>query len=260
MHNRIGAAYTPVIQAVIVDDLDDPTIILPFVVPVVSGLVAIDVIKGEAEVTLVSVVGFAVGQHFRIIDLARGRFYFGTILSINMNIVTVDTPFDFDFVADSEAIGSSTAMNVDGSVTPVTFVLRTGQPSIDSAADVTRMMMACTTNDAVDLSGFGDGPALVNGMYLKVVRANGDVMNIMNVKTNADLANMTFDFTIYAATNPAQGLNGFVSRMTFSGQEHLGVVIRLGAGDDVEIVVQDDLTDIVELSVLLEGHIVVTEA
>ena len=42
-----------------------------------------------------------------------------------------------------------------------------------------------------------------------------------------------------------------------SGQQNIGVVQRLSVGEDLELIIQDNLTTITKLEVVAEGHIVV---
>lgn len=65
-----------------------------------------------------------------------------------------------------------------------------------------------------------------------------------------------YDLSAADAVNPNQGQNGWIGRMTFGGQSKMGVVIRLPIGDDVEFIVQDNLTGIELLEIVAEGHIV----
>jgi len=65
-----------------------------------------------------------------------------------------------------------------------------------------------------------------------------------------------YDWTPYAALNPVQGIDGFVARLTFAGQNKVGVAIRLPIGQDLEVLVQDDLEAITKLEIVAEGHIV----
>ncbi len=69
------------------------------------------------------------------------------------------------------------------------------------------------------------------------------------------MAGITLDWDPYAAANPQQGINGFVSRLTFSGQEKLGVVTRLELGEDIELIVQDNLSTLISLEVVAEGSL-----
>ena len=65
-----------------------------------------------------------------------------------------------------------------------------------------------------------------------------------------------FDINVSQSINPAQGVDGFTARMTFAGQNKVGVAIRLPIGEDLEFIIQDDLTNIVTYEVVAEGHIV----
>ena len=70
-----------------------------------------------------------------------------------------------------------------------------------------------------------------------------------NKLPNVELAGLLFHFEIFAATNPQQGEDGFLARMTFAGQDNIGVAIRLPIGEDLEFLVQDNLTAITMNSV-----------
>jgi len=229
-------------------------VILPMVREIVADTTSVISVMDEYTVTLTSATGFVIRQHFRIISSNADRFYFGTILDINGNVITLDTPIDFAYPAGSEATGSDINMNVNGSVTPVVFALRTGSPSIPSVTEITRMIITCITDSAVDLNKFGDLAPLARGIFFR--RVDGIKQNILNYKTNADIANVSFDFNIYAATNPSQGIDGFVTRLTFGGQNKIGTVLRIGQDENLEMIIQDDLTGLIGLRVILEGNAV----
>ena len=63
-----------------------------------------------------------------------------------------------------------------------------------------------------------------------------------------------YDLNIYEAAK--QGANGFIARLTFAGQDKMGVAIRLAINEDMEIIVQDDLSSLLKLTVVAEGSIV----
>ena len=204
------------VQDVNIQDQTSATLILPLVQELAVDTLDGDVVIDEYTMDVVSVTGFAVGQHVRIINSAADRYYWGKILDITDTTVTVDTPFDFVYVSGSEVTVSNTNLAVDGSVTPVKFILRTGSPSIPSSVDITRMIMVCETTDPVDLNKFGDQDMLTNGIVFR--KLNGDIHNVWNIKSNRDLIGLAFDWTAYEATKPSQGINGFSWRMTFGGQ------------------------------------------
>ena len=92
---------------------------------------------------------------------------------------------------------------------------------------------------------------MTNGIVLRV--SNGVKTNIWNAKTNADLALLGFDF-IYPDKIPA-GTYSARFRITYNGQDKHGVTLRLEPGDTLELIVQDDLTDLDLFYMMGQGHL-----
>jgi len=235
-------------------DQTTSTIILPMVQQLGLTTLSVDAVINTYTVTVSDTTGFAVGQHFRIINSAADRYYFGTILSILGSVITLDTQMDFTYVAGSEVTISNINMAVDGSVTPVIFTLRTGSPSIPSSCDITQIHITCITTSAIDLNKFGNLTALSRGLAFR--RVDGIKSNIFNVKSNRELAGLASCFNPYEATNPSQGVDGFTSCVGFGGQGRIGVVLRIDQYGHLEMIVQDDLTALTSLVIMLEGHVV----
>ena len=241
---------------VIIQDQTSPALIIPAVQPLVSTTLSIAVVKDTYTLQVTSTTGLAIGNYFRIIDPVNNRFYQGMILNLVGTVVTTDTPLDFAYPAGSEFVTGNANMNVDGSVTPAVFKLRIGSTSIPGIADITRIMITCLTDTAIDLNKFGDiTGGLTRGFVMRAV--NGITYNLFNAKTNHDLTAIAYDFTPYSASNPALSVNGFSMRLTFNGQEKMGVALRVGQDENIEFWVQDDLTSLIGLGVILEGHAVV---
>ena len=97
---------------------------------------------------------------------------------------------------------------------------------------------------------------LTNGIFFRV--KNGTTKNIFNAKTNGDLAAHMFDLNYVDDTLGPSGQYGLRGRRTFGGQSKNGVVIRLNSetNDIFECVVQDDLTDLTNFQIIVQGHIV----
>lgn len=244
---------------VIIQDQTSPVVIVPMLLPLQSTTLTATAVFNTYTLTIADATGMVAGNLFRIIDPVNNRFFQGTILNIvgvTPATITTDAPLDFAYASGSEFATGELNMNVDGSVTPQVFKFRIGQTSIPAVADVTRMIMICETENAVDLNKFGD---IVDGLTRGIMfrASNGIVQNIFTVRTNNGLAGIAYDFTVFSASNPAQGINGFAMRLTFNGQEKLGVALRTGQDDNLEMWIQDDLTSLVSLRVVLEGHGVV---
>ncbi len=239
---------------VAINDQSTPTIIArAFLVTKQTTLLNSATLDDEA-IKLTDATGVLVGDSIRVISLTTDRFYIGTVIGLNSAVVTLDYPLDSDFQAGDTAAVGTINLAVDGSVTPQIFTLRAGDPGIGITVDITRIIIICETDTAVDLTKFGDLAPLERGLLFR--RVDGFTQNIVGWKDNFEIAGTMFDWTPLAATNPQQGVDGFIGRFTAGGQNKLGVVWRVSAGEDLEMHVRDDLTGLVRLSVYFEGHVV----
>lgn len=252
-----------VINGVLDVSVQDPTtdtLILPLAQVLIDDItVTVEAVREDTEINVSSIVGVNLGDHIRIFDTSGGsnRYYNGTVLSLATGIIGLDSPIDFEYPVGGQVTISNINMAVDGSVTPVHFHLRTGTPSIPNSIDITRMIMVCTCDGAVDLNKFGDiTDGLDKGIVFRVMNdTEGSLRNVYNVKTNADLALLAFDWSPYVASNPSQGINGFAWRLTFGSQGKIGVVIRVDQFGQLGMIVQDDLSDLISLFCIVEGHV-----
>lgn len=211
----------------------------------------------DNTVTVASSAGCLVGDYFGMFNADNtndNRSYFGTILSIAGNVLTLDTPIDFAFQVGDTAACFTRELSVVGSLAePEYFSVQVGTNATQSI-DITRIMVSMTTDSVPNLIKFGDLDTLTNGLVLR--RINGRTNNIWNIKNNGELANLCFDYDPYLATNPQQGENGAKFRYTFAGQDKHGVAVRLEPGDKLEVIVQDDLSGLISFRIIAEGHFV----
>lgn len=235
-------------------DISTPAILLPFAQVLGTTTLDVEAVQNAYTISVDSVVGMVVGQHLRIVDPTANRFYAGTILTIADPIITLDSPIDYAYAVGAEVTFSNTDLAVNGSVSPVIFRTRTGTLSVASRVDVTRLLMTCITDTPVTLPAFGDLSALTNGLALRITR-NGVQNNILNVKSNQEIINLAYDFQVFRSTNPAQGVDGFSSRLTFAGHNKIGAALRIRQDENIELLVQDNLTGLLSLKIIFEGHI-----
>lgn len=202
------------------------------------------------EVTNRLASGIGVGTYLGLSTPAR--FYFGEVISVSGDLVTLDTPIDFNFTTTEASVVPTTRdLNVDGSVTPEIFLVGSGGAS-EIRIDITRIMVKCITSSAVSLEEFCDQPALAKGIVLR--RVDGDIRNIFNIKTNGELGHLAYDYAPYLAANPGQNQDGALFRYTFAGQDKHGVAVRLEPGDSLQVIIQDDLSGIDLFRIVAEGH------
>lgn len=210
---------------------------------------------GDRDIVVVSASGIGEGDYMSMFDIASNRFYVGYAILVVGTTITLDSPIDFAYPAGSFVTSGVADMSVDGSVTPVIYGLRNTTQSIGITADITRVIFTVLTSSAPTYATFGDIAALVNGIVLRKV--DGSTHNIFNLKTNGELQGIMYDLAAADAVNPNQGQNGFVARLTFASPGKIGVTVRLAPGEDLQMIIQDDLTDIQLFELVCEGHEVV---
>lgn len=208
-------------------------------------------------INVTSIANISIGDFLLIVSGVSGedRFYEGVVLDIDTLEVEMDNPLDFAFDSGDTVVSRTKEMNVDGSVTPQVFEIRAGSgPGSDLQIDITRIMMTAITDDAVDLSKFADiADGLTRGLLL---REGGNIKkNKWNIKTNRDLTAFAYDWNPFAATNPAQGVDGFGWRYSLGGQDKHGVTKRIiGNTQTLEVIVQDNLVSVAQFDMLGANH------
>lgn len=244
------------VNDVALQDQTTPPVIVNFNRIAESTTLAADRAINDTFITVLDTLGAFNNRYVIIFNPTALRFSKFNVLSIGDDTLYLDDPLDFAYDSSSFVDLTSKNLAVDGSSTIQTFGLRGVSPSpIGITVDITRIIITCVTAAPVDLSTFGDiSGGITNGLLLRV--RDGSFLNVFNVKTNQDIAGILYDWTPHLATNPAQGQDGFVARLTFGGQNKIGVVIRLAPGEDLEFLVKDDLSSITSLEIIAEGHIV----
>jgi hypothetical protein len=202
-------------------------------------------------INLTNATGYTPGQLLNIFE--GSNYYYGEIISVNGNEIELDTPLDFNYTTSALVAESSRDISVDGSLeTQIYEIALPGSAEI--SIDITRIMFAMICVDPPEYNEFCDIPGgLTYGIVLR--RKDGIYQNYWNVKSNGELANLMFDLNYYEQTWP-QGVNGIAGRLTYGGQSKHGVTIRLDPGDSLQLLVQDDLTSLVEFRIIAEGHVV----
>jgi hypothetical protein len=239
-------------RSILIEDETTPPVIAFFTQSKALTSLANPASIGDTDVEVVSATGLVVGQHFTIFNIDSQRFYFSKILVIASTTISLDTPLDFAFPAGSFVDAGIEDMSVDGSSTTQIFALRGGGQGIEIEFDCTRIIIQCKTATAGTLAEFGDLAALVKGLVFR--RIDGEFKNIFNVKTNGDIANIAFDFEFFTAAG--QGQDGFAARLTFAGQNKMGTTLRIGPGEDLQMLVQDNLVGLDDLTIIAEGSLV----
>jgi hypothetical protein len=239
-----------------IQDQTTPSVIVPFNQVYHNTTLANPVAIDDRIVEISDATIAVTGDLLVIFSPVAVRFSTFRIVSLNGTTAIVDRPCDFNYIAGSFVSIGITNMAVNGSVTPQHFGIRgTGAPEgVELSYDCTRLIFTCLTDTAVDLAKFGDITALIEGLTIR--KRDGVYHNILNWKNNGELAGLCYDWTPYSAQNAQQGQHGFVARLTFSGQTKIGVTQRLSLGEDLEVIISEDITGVDYLSIMTQGHIV----
>lgn len=206
----------------------------------------------DISITLVGGHGTQVGEMICIKQ--DMRCFQARVLSVDTNVIGLDSPLDYDFSTSAIAHRGSFNMVVDGSTTPVIFQISPTGLQAGARVDITRLIGIIEDDSAMDSGKFGGITALTKGIVLR--KKNGTYKNLFNAKSNGGIINQTFDVS-YDEKAPA-GVYMFRFRKVFAGQSEMGVTIRLNADDDdaLQVIIQDDLSALTRFSIIAQGHIV----
>ena len=181
----------------------------------------------------------------------------------NQYTVIIDQPLDYPYTtAGGCSIQNVNLALADGSTTPQTFYL--SPIGLDDTVewDITRGIIVFigpgpVSDPEPDDTRFGTIAALTNGIVLRAV--NGFAKNLFNAKTNADMKLRCGSDLFYTDANK-KGDYSVIARRTFNGFDKNGVTIRMCAKteDKIEVIIQDDLTDMTTINVNVQGHVVQT--
>jgi hypothetical protein len=250
----------PAIQEVLLTDHTTPPVELYFIQGLGATTLATGTSIDDTTLDLTDATGFVDGDYIGVFEPATSRFYFGEQIGAPAaNVISLDTPLDFAFKAGDNVIRTTRNLAVDGSVDTQIFAVRgAGDPDSKLQIDITRIILTMegpnTGGSLVpfDTSTFGN---IVGGLTKGLVfrEVNGRTTNLWNAKTNGELAGICYDVRIDGGARA--GTDGLAMRKTYAGQDKSGTALRIRAGDSIQILVQDDLTDLDFIRVVAEGHV-----
>lgn len=181
-----------------------------------------------------------------------GRTYQGIVVSKAGNDITTSTPNDYAFPIGSNACPCQWQMNQDGSETPLIFCIK---PPPGVKWDICRLNFGIYDDVVMDDAKFGGIAPLSSGIIIQI--CNGYKKILHTIVNNVGFVEQGFA-TKYSDKAPA-GKYGYSGNKSYNGQEHHGVAIRLDGdeGDGLLVIIQDDLTDLDNLTFFAQGHKVI---
>lgn len=180
------------------------------------------------------------------------KFYQGLVTNVVLNTITLDTPLDKVFTTTATITRGNPNMNVDGSGTSLYYYAK---PPSDISWDITQLVLYIIDDAAMDDTTFGGiGGGITNGVVLR--KHNTVYDNIGNAKKHGDLKAQGCN--IVYATKVGGGEYSMQSVCEFGGQGNAGVVVRLSGplGEEIQAIVQDNLSAITQVTAVVIGHVV----
>jgi len=205
----------------------------------------------DRQVNVVDASSIVINDYIVIFNYTQGAFYQGRAINTATSPILLDNPLDIDLeIGDIVGI-ATTELGVDGSITPQTFVFRGDQANpIDFTVAVTRLIITMELSSSGSLDLFGNISPLTNGIVLRTF-IDGKYHNIFNAKTNRDLKNYGYDleFIDQKGVTP----DSVSCRITFNGDDKMGTMLQIGPGDNIELIIQDDLSAL-SFNFIMEGY------
>jgi len=216
---------------------------------------ALDTVIGSNTFTVAPGHEAIIGDGIAMVNLAVPEvFLLGTILGVAGDIITIDSPINKIYPIGSIVRIANSNINVAG--TPASPRIFGVAPIPGLSGNVTRMMIEIQDAQSMDFSTFGSLTSLTNGCLVRLKKADGTFINLFNWKNNGQFILRSFDHNFQEKTGG--GKHSFVSRRTWAGEEKHGVVLRLDGtlGEEIQLLVQDDLTGLDYFQAVIQGHIV----
>ena len=218
-----------------------------------------EAIKDTYDVVVTDPSTFSVGDLAYIFESnGANAAYSGEVLAVVGSTITFDELLNYSFSAGSIIQSLTHEMNVDGSVTPQVFNVGVSPAAFFSKVNITRFMVEMLTTNQCDLSTFGDiSGGVTKGLLFRGVPDPSTGLaaaNNFNIKTNSDLKLLSYDLDIESASNPQQGQNGLHARYTYGSEDKHDVIPQLQNNDQIQVVIQDDLTSLLRMRVMAQGN------
>lgn len=127
------------------------------------------------------------------------------------------------------------------------------QPPAGERWAISRLIFSLEDAGSIDSGGYGNGVALTNGIEIRVrQRSEGDryLLTPFPVLTNAEWAMLCHDLTRHDFGSGNEVLSG---RWTFTKHGY-PIVLNGTFGDNIEIMLKDDFTNLVHHYFLFEGY------
>lgn len=180
---------------------------------------------------------------------------FPQITSIAGNVLNLDRPVDNAFSIGDTVEEVNFNMSVAGTISaPISFRII---PDLDQIWHVHGFGLTMLLNSAWDDSNFGDLAALPNGVVIRAYNGLANQHRTFTLwKTNADIGLDTG--TLKDKAKAPSGLYGLSADGDIAGRSGAIPELNGANGDYLEMLIQDDLSGLVDYVIKVQGHVELT--
>lgn len=206
---------------------------------------------GDTIVTVVDGSIFTVGHETKACNGNLQESGLLSITVINVNAITLDRPITNDYPIGTPICEVTSNMAVTGTLAaPVSFKIT---PPDLTVWQITRYLLSIVDNSTMDDGLFGSLPSLINGVTLRATTTAGRTVSFGNWKNNGDIKLDMYDVE-YSDKAPA-GEYGLRGRWTFTKAEVISEIDGSDPLQNMEILIQDDLTDLTSFRMRAQGRV-----
>lgn len=159
-------------------------------------------------------------------------------------------PSSFVYKLLRNPLNDSDDMNVDGSITPVTFSYTVPADRIFELWRINWHII----DESIRADGFGGLTVLTNGMLLRIVKANEDVeldfTDGAPIKRHSEFSHLAGIDLFPDTTGVGQAEDALSIRWTIA---RAGRTMLLTAGQSIEFVVRDDIDGLTHFQAMVQG-------
>ena len=205
---------------------------------------------GDTGFTLTSATGFAIGNRLLITENTNTEDHLPEITNLVVAVVTLDGPIDVAYTTAATITKVVTDMAVSGSLaSPVSYIVR---PHSSVIWHLTRLNFTMTHGTQGTDDAFGDLTALANGVVVRQ-KVNGVYTTMTNWKANQVFKEDMYDVTYTDKAGPS--LFGTSGRWSYRQRTHTVIRLDGSTSDELEVLIQDNLTGLTSFNINLQGHV-----
>lgn len=209
---------------------------------------------GDTVINVSAGHGFTAGGEY-IAGTGDSTFFQQRVVSVAVNAITIGAPILVPFpIAGTRIIRGDIEMDVNGSITPVTY--RCSVSGI-TPVDIDTVLVTMQHPAASDDSLFGDLAALTNGLLIQKIGDTPIQPISIAMRSNQDFREFGAEIEY---TQKAGGGN-FSTNITFDLRKLYGVVVRLDPrnNDCLDGIVRDNISALIRLRVSVIGQFTLGE-